>query len=46
MKKVLLCMILIVLGCGPDPIPDPESVNLVAPDNLESCTTASRVNDL
>ena len=26
-------MILIVLGCGPDPIPDPESVNLVAPNS-------------
>ena len=46
MKKVLLFMILIVLGCGPDPIPDPESVFLITPDNLESCTTASRVNDL
>ena len=46
MKKVVLFMILIVLGCSPDPIPDPESVFLVAPDNLESCTTASRVNDL
>ena len=46
MKKVFLLMILIVLGCGPDPIPDPESVFLIAPDNLESCTTASRVNDL
>jgi len=46
MKKVFLFMILIVLGCGPDPIPDPESVFLIAPDNLESCTTASRVNDL
>ena len=46
MKKVFLLMILIVLGCGPDPIPAPESVFLIAPDNLESCTTASRVNDL
>ena len=46
MKKVFLFMILIYISCGPDPIPDPESVNLVAPNNLESCTTASRVNDL
>ena len=29
MKKVFLLMILIVLGCGLDPIPDPESVFLI-----------------
>ena len=46
MKKVFLITILIVLGCVPEPTPDPGTVNLVAPNDLESCTTASRVNDL
>ena len=46
MKNFGFLCILILWGCGPDPIPDPEAVVLLAPDNLNSCTTASRINNL
>lgn len=45
MKKVIALIFLLFWGCGPDPIPDPEAVLLVAPENLNSCTTASRINE-
>ncbi len=45
MKKWSFLVLLLLGSCGPDPIPDPEAVNLIAPVNLNSCTTASRVND-
>ena len=45
MKNWKLFVLLLLESCGPDPIPDPEPVNLVAPQNLNSCTTASRNND-
>lgn len=32
-------------GCGPDPIPDPEATILLSPENLNNCSSASRVND-
>ena len=32
-------------GCGPDPIPDPEAAILLSPENLNNCSSASRVND-
>ena len=32
-------------GCGPDPIPDPEPAILLSPENLNNCSSASRVND-
>ncbi len=44
MKRLIALCLLIFWGCGPDPIPDPEAVLLVAPENLNSCTTASRIN--
>ena len=45
MKNWKLFVLLLLGSCGPDPIPDPEPVNLVAPENLNSCTTASRISD-
>ena len=44
MKKLALFVILLMGSCGPDPILDPEGANLVAPENLNSCTTASRIS--
>ena len=41
-----LLMILILWGCGPDPIPDPEAPTLIAPANLNECNTAIVLNEL
>ena len=46
MKKIVIIFLLFFLGCGPDPIPDPEAVILLAPENLNTCSTATRVNDI
>jgi hypothetical protein len=45
MKKLIVLCLLFIWGCGPDPIPDPDAVLLIAPENLNSCTTASRINE-
>ena len=41
-----LLMILILWGCGPEPIPDPEVSILIAPSNLNECNTATVLNEL
>ena len=45
MKRLLVFISFLILGCGPDPIPAPEPVVLLAPANLNACNTATRVND-
>ena len=45
MKKLGIIIFLYFLSCGPDLAPDPQPVNLIAPDNLEICTTGSRINN-
>ena len=35
MKNWKLFVLLLLGSCGPDPIPDPEPVNLVAPEKLK-----------
>lgn len=45
MKQLFILMVLLFLGCGPDPIPAPKPSVLILPDNLNTCNTASRVND-
>ena len=45
MKGFGILLIILIYSCAPDPIPDPETVFLVAPINLEACITASSVND-
>ncbi len=46
MKKLTTFFLIFFWSCGPDPIPDPEAVSLIAPENLNNCTSASRVNDI
>ena len=45
MKQLFILMVLLFLGCGPDHIPAPKPSVLILPDNLNTCNTASRVND-
>ncbi len=46
MRKLLLsCLGFLLCTCGPEPIPDPGATSLVAPKNLDSCTTADKLND-
>ena len=45
MKGFGILLIILFYSCAPDPIPDPETVFLVAPINLEPCITTSSVND-
>jgi len=33
-------------ACGPEPIPDPVAAQLVAPRNLDNCTTADKISDI
>ena len=44
-KLMLICFGFALCTCGPDPIPDPVAVQLVAPKNLDRCTTADKLND-
>ena len=43
--NLFLLITLILLSCGPDPIPEPEPSSLIAPVNLNECTTAIVLND-
>lgn len=43
-QKLLLVLLLGVIRCSPPSIPDPESAMLIAPENLDSCTTAFSLN--
>ena len=45
-KEILFFALILFWACGPDPIPAPEPASLIAPANLNSCTTASPVNSL
>ena len=45
MNRLALLLLVLLIGCGPDPIPDPQPADLISPSNLDTCTTASRVND-
>ena len=38
-------MLLFLWGCGPDPIPAPQASTLIAPTNLNECTTAAAINE-
>lgn len=44
-KQFLLFVLILIWGCGPDPIPSPEPTILISPENLNSCTTATPIND-
>ena len=45
MNRLALLLLVLLIGCGPDPIPDPQPADLISPSNLDTCTTASRIND-
>ncbi|MGC6421476.1 MAG: hypothetical protein ACON47_07495 [Flavobacteriaceae bacterium] len=46
MKKLYLSLFFgIWIGCSPPAIPEPDPAVLLAPDNLDSCTTAFSIND-
>ena len=46
MRYLAFFLVFIFFSCGPDPIPVPEPSILIAPSNLNTCNTASRINDL
>lgn len=47
MRSNFLAIIFVFLwGCGSEPIPEPEPTQLIAPANLNECTTASVLNEL
>ena len=46
MRYLAFFLSFIFFSCGPDPIPVPEPSLLIAPSNLNTCNTASRINDL
>jgi len=45
MKNLFSLLIMFFLSCGPDPIPDPAAPILIAPINLNSCKSATRINE-
>ncbi len=45
MKRCYWVLLLILVACKKEVIPDPESVLLLAPENNNNCTTAIRVSD-
>lgn len=44
-EKLLIILLLSVVSCSPPPIPDPEAVKLLSPENLNECTSAYSIND-
>ncbi len=46
MKKLVALFFIFLFSCGPDPIPDPQAVFLLAPENFNNCTSASRINNI
>ena len=46
MRYLTFFLLFVFLSCGPDPIPVPEPSLLLAPSNLNTCNTATRINDL
>ena len=45
MRKFSVCFSIMFFYCVSDIALDPESVSLISPKNLESCTNAVRIND-
>lgn len=45
-KDFFFWLVLLLWSCGPDPIPAPGASILIAPANLNECTTATAINDL
>ena len=45
MRKFSVCFSIMFFYCVSDTAFDPESVSLISPKNLESCTNAVRIND-
>ena len=45
MRKFSVCFSIMFFYCVSDTPLDPESVSLISPKNLESCTNAVRIND-
>ena len=45
MRKFSVCLSIIFFYCVSETALDPESVSLISPKNLESCTNAVRIND-
>ena len=45
MRKFSVCFSIMFFYCVSDTALDPESVSLISPKNLESCTNAVRIND-
>ena len=46
MRYLAFFLLFVFFSCGPDPIPVPEPSLLLAPSNLNTCNTATRINDL
>ena len=46
MRKATVMFLLYSLwSCKPDPIPEPIAAQLLAPENLDNCSTADKIND-
>ena len=46
MRYIAFFLLSIFFSCVPDPIPVPEPSLLLAPSNLNTCNSATRINDL
>tara|TARA_B100000787_G_C16187473_1_gene295517 strand:- start:203 stop:877 length:675 start_codon:yes stop_codon:yes gene_type:complete len=46
MRYIAFFLLSVFFSCGPDPIPVPEPSLLLAPSNLNTCNSATRINDL
>ena len=46
MRYIAFFLLSFFFSCGPDPIPLPEPSLLLAPSNLNTCNSATRINDL
>ena len=46
MRYIAFFLLSFFFSCGPDPIPVPEPSLLLAPSNLNTCNSATRINDL
>jgi len=43
--STFILSLFLLLRCGPEPIPEPQATILIAPANLNACTTASVLNE-
>ena len=46
MRYIAFFLLSVFFSCGPDPIPVPEPSLLLAPSNLNTCNSATRINNL